>query len=43
MTVLKTGIVKAVGKLADGSPFSCAQQFSENNEWPLYVAIYKGK
>jgi len=43
LTVAKTGIAKAVGKLVDGTPFTCAQPLSPANEWPLYVAIYKGK
>jgi len=43
LTVAKTGIVKAVGKLADGTPFTCAQPLSQANEWPFYVALYKGK
>jgi len=43
LTVLKTGSVKVVGKLADGTPFTCVQPLSQANKWPFYVALYKGK
>lgn len=43
VTVLKTGLAKAVGKLADGTSFSCARPLSKANEWPLYVPLYKSK
>lgn len=45
LTVAKTGMVKAVGKLADGTPFTCSQPMASigsDNEWPFYVSLYKG-
>ena len=43
ITVSKTGAVKIVGKLADGSPISYANALSKANQWPVYIALYKKK
>jgi len=43
VSILKSGKAKAVGKLADGTPFSSIKPLSKANQWPFYVVLYKGK
>jgi hypothetical protein len=40
ITVAKTGVVKIVGKLADGSAVSYSNALSSLDEWPLFVQLY---
>jgi len=41
--VAKTGKVRFVGKLADGSPFAAAALLTEGNIFPFYSKLYAGK
>jgi hypothetical protein len=41
LSVSRTGVVKMVGALADGSHYSYANTLSATNRWPFYVALYK--
>jgi len=43
ISVLKSGKVKVIGKLADGTPFSCVRPLSKENEFPLFTALYGKK
>jgi|GEM_PF-463901 len=43
LTISRTGVAKAKGKLADGTAFTCSKPLSKVNEWPFYVTLYKGK
>ena len=43
LSVSPSGFAKAVGKLADGTAFTCAKPLSKSNEWPLYIPLYGGK
>ena len=41
VTVSPVGVVKIIGKLADGSSFTFSNALSKNNEWPVFVQLYK--
>ena len=40
VTVSSAGIVKIIGKLADGKVVTYSNALSKNNEWPVFVQIY---
>ena len=40
VTVSTAGVVKVLGKLADGSKVSYSNALSKNNEWPLFIQLY---
>lgn len=40
VTVSSSGIVKVIGKLADGSVINYANALSKNNEWPVFIQLY---
>ncbi len=40
--VIKSGAVKIVGTLADGTKFSYANALSKNGTWPFYVRLLSG-
>ncbi len=43
ITVSASGVVKIVGKLADGSAISYANALSVNGEWPVFIPLYAKK
>jgi len=43
ITVSPAGVVKIVGKLADGTPVSYSNALSTDRNWPLFVQIYSKK
>ena len=43
ISISKGGIVKILGKLADGSVITYANALSRKNEWPVFVQLYKKK
>ncbi len=40
--VLKSGVVKLTGTLADGTKISCSNALSKNRTWPFYVRLASG-
>ena len=43
LTVDVSGRVKLSGALADGTKLTCTASVSGQNEWPLYVPLYRGQ
>jgi hypothetical protein len=43
MTVSDSGLVRMVGRLADGAAVSYANRLSPTLGWPVYVPLYKGR
>ncbi len=43
MNISKAGVVRVVGKLADGTAVSYSNSLSSNNVLPLYVQLYGGR
>jgi hypothetical protein len=43
MTVTTAGVVKVVGKLADGSPVMYSNSLSKTNKWPFFLSLYTAK
>jgi hypothetical protein len=40
VSVSSSGIVKVIGKLADGSVINYSNALSKNNEWPVFIQLY---
>ena len=43
LTVSAAGVVKVLGKLADGTAVSYSNSLSQSNKWPVYLPLYGKK